>query len=74
MLSASSPSLRLGFSDSDFISILLRVPPLTRLSCLRVGRNPEDRTRVYHMRPRERGAFSNSIIACLLILSDMCIY
>ena len=31
MLSASSPSLRLGFSDSDFIFILPRVPPLTRL-------------------------------------------
>ena len=31
MLSASTPSLRLGFSDSDFIFILPRVPPLTRL-------------------------------------------
>ena len=31
MLSASSPSLRLGFSGSDFIFILPRVPPLTRL-------------------------------------------
>ena len=31
MLSASLPSLRLGFSDSDFIFILPRVPPLTRL-------------------------------------------
>ena len=31
MLSASTPSLRLGISDSDFIFILPRVPPLTRL-------------------------------------------
>ena len=31
MLSASTPSLRLGFSGSDFIFILPRVPPLTRL-------------------------------------------
>ncbi len=31
MLSASTPSLRLGFSDSDFIFILPRGPPLTRL-------------------------------------------
>jgi hypothetical protein len=31
VLSASSPSLRLGFSGSDFIFILPRVPPLTRL-------------------------------------------
>ncbi len=44
MLSSSTPSLRLGFSVSDFIFILPRVPPLTRLQ------------RVYHMPPRMRGA------------------
>ena len=40
MLSASTPSLRLGFSGSDFIFILPRVPPLTRLRPGLVVRRP----------------------------------
>ncbi len=40
MLSASTPSLRLGVSDSDFIFILPRVPPLTRLHPGLVVRRP----------------------------------
>ena len=38
-----------------------RVPPLTRLPCLGVGRMPEDGTLGYHIPPRHTARLKNSV-------------